>query len=642
LENTDSGQQVVEDDYLYGWMAISQLMAAGGSLSGREANCCYLNVPGGPFANVSSLSGLDFIDDGRTINVVDWDQDGALDLWLANRTGPRLRFLRNTTSAAGRFLTLQLQGVQSNRDAIGARVELYTESASQRPAQIRTLRAGEGYLGQSSKSIHFGLPAAVGQTPHIDRVVVRWPGGDAETYADLKPGNRYRLVQGSGRPVAIPPRTLAPQLVAQRVEMTTTTQNARIILAGRLAMPPLTYTTAQGSQAPIPVGKNRLLLVNLWAPWCLPCVKELAEFAKAKAELDPLDLDVLAVCVDEKVEPREWQQTLERLKWPMLAGSAEGELLDVLDILQRVVTSLRKPVPIPTSFLVDRQGRLAAIYKGPVSVDQLIGDIQQLDGADDDQTIRASIPFAGRWLREPQPDVLTTNEVMFELLNAGYTKQAEAYVVELAKTGAGTQRGRQSLAVAHLNLGARYLGARQQAEAQRAFQTALRYDPDLTKAHLGLARVLLQLKRPAEAMPHMLAVVKAETGHADMHFELGMQYTSQGQAVEAIRHLKAAAAERPDWVAPLNILARVLALHPDPTIGNLGQARQLASRAVELTGRRDPQSLETLAVVAWRSGDLTEAISVGEEAIRVAPAENRALAARLRQQVQSWRAQQKP
>jgi hypothetical protein len=56
--------------------------------------------------------------------LVDWDGDGDQDVFLTNRTGPRVRFLRNDQTTGNAHVTLELRGTRANRDAVGARVEL--------------------------------------------------------------------------------------------------------------------------------------------------------------------------------------------------------------------------------------------------------------------------------------------------------------------------------------------------------------------------------------------------------------------------------------------------------------------------------------------------------------------------------------
>ena len=105
-----------------------ELVRRGKSFSGYERHCCFLNTGQNRFANVSSASGFDYPDDGRSVSLVDWDLDGDLDVWLVNRTGPQTRFLRNEASNEHHFLAVRLQGTACNRDAIGAAVKLTTAS----------------------------------------------------------------------------------------------------------------------------------------------------------------------------------------------------------------------------------------------------------------------------------------------------------------------------------------------------------------------------------------------------------------------------------------------------------------------------------------------------------------------------------
>ena len=188
------------EDYLDGWNRLANLIREGHSFSGHERNCAFLNLgdnvkTGTRFSDVSACLNVDVPDDSRGLAVTDWDQDGDLDFWLANRTGPRVRLMLNPCnddqSASKSFVALQLVGVSCNRDAIGARVELATANGAK--SQYRTVRAGDGFLSQSSRVLHFGLDAS----DPIVRVRVRWPGtSEYQTFDSIQAGHRYRLVQG--------------------------------------------------------------------------------------------------------------------------------------------------------------------------------------------------------------------------------------------------------------------------------------------------------------------------------------------------------------------------------------------------------------------------------------------------------------
>ncbi|MCA9268643.1 MAG: ASPIC/UnbV domain-containing protein, partial [Planctomycetales bacterium] len=257
--------------YLQGWKALNLLLHQDRSFSGRERNCVFLNTRGPTLANVSSVSGLDFADDARAVAVVDWDHDGDLDLWLANRTAPRARLMLNQGQGHGSYIAFTLvgNGTTTNRDAIGARVELYVgDDDAQR--QIKTLRAGEGFLTQSSKTMHFGL----GDARRVDRLVVHWPGGRTETFRELAPNTRYIVHQdGRAEVVAARPPVALPVDVGPAAPAASDT--ARVVLTSPLPLPPMRYVDWQGQKVPLAASGRRPLLVNLWASWCQPCIQEL-------------------------------------------------------------------------------------------------------------------------------------------------------------------------------------------------------------------------------------------------------------------------------------------------------------------------------------------------------------------------------
>ena len=107
--------------------SVHRMLDQGRSFSSHEKDCCFLNTGGDRFATISATSGFEFPDDGRALVFVDWDQDGYPDAWMTNRNAPRLRFLHNRHPHTNGFLALRLEGngTTTNRDAIGARVEVF-------------------------------------------------------------------------------------------------------------------------------------------------------------------------------------------------------------------------------------------------------------------------------------------------------------------------------------------------------------------------------------------------------------------------------------------------------------------------------------------------------------------------------------
>ena len=153
------------------------------SWNGREPNVFYVKGNGG-YRDASGVSGLDFEDDARTFAVTDFDGDGIPDLVLKNRLGPQIRAMQNDCSGGRSAIAISLRGTKSNRDAIGARVEVN--------GQVQYLSAGSGFLSQHSKKLHFGL---AGQP--LAHVKITWPSGAVEEASGLEPGYAYTIVEGS-------------------------------------------------------------------------------------------------------------------------------------------------------------------------------------------------------------------------------------------------------------------------------------------------------------------------------------------------------------------------------------------------------------------------------------------------------------
>ena len=94
--------------------------------------------------------------------VGDLNNDGFLDI----QNGTSVLFNNGNTN---KWITINLQGVQSNRNGIGARVEIYGAWGK----QIRDVQSGTGFQNMSTINAHFGI----GQATAITQVIIRWPSG---------------------------------------------------------------------------------------------------------------------------------------------------------------------------------------------------------------------------------------------------------------------------------------------------------------------------------------------------------------------------------------------------------------------------------------------------------------------------------
>jgi hypothetical protein len=145
----------------------------------------------GKFRDASASSGGYFheLRVGRGLAVADFDNDGQPDLAFSHNGGP-VALLHNRTETDRGWLHLELvgDGIKSNRNAIGARVEV--EAGSSR--QVRFVVGGGSYLSASDRRLLIGL----GSAAKADRVTVLWPSGRRQEFRDLQGRRGYRLIEG--------------------------------------------------------------------------------------------------------------------------------------------------------------------------------------------------------------------------------------------------------------------------------------------------------------------------------------------------------------------------------------------------------------------------------------------------------------
>src|SRR5206468_12948138 len=103
---------------------------------------------------------------GRGLAIGDIDNDGRLDAVVTGNDGA-LCVLHNSTQTQNHWLTLELVGHRSNRDAIGVEVKLSTAKGS----QIATVTTAGSNLSSSDKRVHFGL----GPERVATAIEIHWP-----------------------------------------------------------------------------------------------------------------------------------------------------------------------------------------------------------------------------------------------------------------------------------------------------------------------------------------------------------------------------------------------------------------------------------------------------------------------------------
>jgi hypothetical protein len=147
----------------------------------------------GKFTDVSARAG-----DGLAVNLSsrgaafdDLDNDGDIDVVVLNaRREPTL--LRNDSPAKNHWVRVRLRGTRSNRDGIGARIQVVAGDLT----LVDEVHSGRGYQSHFGSFPHFGL----GQRTRIDRIEVRWIGGATNVWENPALDRLVELIEKPAAP----------------------------------------------------------------------------------------------------------------------------------------------------------------------------------------------------------------------------------------------------------------------------------------------------------------------------------------------------------------------------------------------------------------------------------------------------------
>ena len=135
-----------------------------------QEHTLFRGLGNGRFADVSESAGA--VINERTVArgacFADYDNDGKVDAFLVN-LGAKGTLVHNVSAGTRHWVAISLKGTKSNRDGIGARVEVYAGDKRWTAERV----AASGYLSQDDGRMHFGLGAAT----QIDKILVHWPSG---------------------------------------------------------------------------------------------------------------------------------------------------------------------------------------------------------------------------------------------------------------------------------------------------------------------------------------------------------------------------------------------------------------------------------------------------------------------------------
>lgn len=113
--------------------------------------------------------------------------------------------------------------------------------------------------------------------------------------------------------------------------------------------------------------KNKVILVNFWATWCGPCVKEIPDLIKIQEELGGQNFEIIGISIDRSISP-----VLEFTK------NAKINYTIIHDPEAKLLEAFGGSIGIPTTYLIDRDGKIVNKYVGARTKEVFANDIKKI------------------------------------------------------------------------------------------------------------------------------------------------------------------------------------------------------------------------------------------------------------------------
>ena len=488
------------------------------------------------------------------------------------------------------------------------------------------------------------------------------------------------MVEGTGNVALLTRRSpvkLSPQVQAKAQA----TSSHRVFLSNRLPAPTLRYETFDGKPKTASFG-SRPILLTLWISWCDSSKSELKNWSERAGELKNANLDILALSVDgldqgSSTTSVDARNLVERLSFPFRSGVATRESLNKLEIAESILFTASQGLSVPVSYLIDATGAIACIYRGPIDIDVLAGDVQNLEATSLERRNRA-VPFTGRWVSPPRQLLMRAVSRLFQ--KQGYEDEAARYlkldleVLRQMRSKAISQddksRVDKQFAEASFRLGQAMVNEGDVQEAVNCFQQALRihprhvnslinlgaifaksgktqsgialleqaikFEPNSVPARMNLSAALASAGQFEKAIPHYQYVLSIQPNRQQVNARLGRALIETSDLAKAVLYLEKAVSLRQDFAASLS-LAWLRATAMDNTIRNGPRAAEIARRLLS-SRPNDPLVHDLLAVAEAESGNFEAAREFAKKALDLLGDSKSGIRKKIQQRLKSFEA----
>lgn len=134
----------------------------------------------------------------------------------------------------------------------------------------------------------------------------------------------------------------------------------------------ITLPDLDGADQGLEQWRGKVLVVNFWATWCPPCIKEIPEFASVSRRYADAPVQFVGISIDTADNVRDFAERFD-VPYPLLIGSTQ-----TLSLAADIGNSARA---LPFTVILDRSGRIDEVVLGTLSEEDLIERIQALVGS---------------------------------------------------------------------------------------------------------------------------------------------------------------------------------------------------------------------------------------------------------------------
>lgn len=326
----------------------NQLMFGEGfSFSGYERDPLYINLGGKNFQDISGVSGIDSISDGRAGVFADFDNDGDLDVFATTIQNQTHLLFRNNVGQNNNFLRITLEGDKATGlNAFGAVVRIKTSAGT----LTKIKSGGSGFISQHDPRLIFGL----GKDAKAQSVEVTWSDGKVEQFTgEALAGSTLFLKKGNGKSAIV---NVAKTNLPDPLTKTEVFAKGLKIQVGK-PLPDFVVKKVSGTMSSMreELKPGRKTLINIWATWCIPCATEMPELEKMRPTLAARGIDLIGLNVNAEQDANvKGYLANKKITYPnVIGGVAAIEQIYATDELT-----------VPLTILVDEKGIVIELIPG--------------------------------------------------------------------------------------------------------------------------------------------------------------------------------------------------------------------------------------------------------------------------------------